>query len=185
MSNSIVAYFSDPQNRKLELTESITLSFVLIATIIGSITSFIILISSAKRSLTHPHMMLIMSLMMADFLVSFAETIFLFMQLTDGAWNTKILDPVTFCMVKSTLSTIFVNCEAFSFALIAAERYFVIVKGWYNHEKITMLSIALSWISAIGFQSVLLTNSDRRYTQYLLITSSLVLRCSGMNITLT
>jgi hypothetical protein len=156
MSSNIVEYFANKENGFLD-TQDITIhSITLLVSVIGAFASAIILISTAKKSGMSPHMLLIVTLMITDFLATSIGSIFFAVVIGFGGWRTPLVDSVSFCTRNTAVTVLMIEVEAFSCALIAAERYLLIICGWKNHENHTKLAILANWCMALVFQPLYL-----------------------------
>jgi 7 transmembrane receptor (rhodopsin family) len=160
MSENITSYFEEHPYIELPPFGIIFQIVILSIAIIAALSNFAILVSTVRRKDINPHIMLIISMCVSDFLFSFFTAITIILQLEYRSWTSPSINAVLGCVINNFFSMLLMHTSGLSVLLLAVERYLVILKGWYGHEKWILGWISIQWIYSLSISLVGISSTD-------------------------
>ena len=148
-ANSTLPYTTD---------EMISMGFLFVISTIGSFGLVVILYASLFYRHS-PHGMLIISLCLSSLMVCLNGTVAGGINLGMGGLMSG--QPGLFkCKTESFIALVASSLSMVSLALVAGERYFVILGGVNNHSRQTIIAILITWIYAVVYASTTLISGE-------------------------
>ena len=138
--------------------ETVSIVFLIIISLTG-IFGLVVILSASTYYSHSPHGMLILSLCLSSLVVCLNTGIASVRNLAIGGLMSGQagLDK---CKTEGFIALSCIGTDMITLVLVAAERYYVIIKGASNHSKPTILAISLSWIYSIGYASSTLISGE-------------------------
>jgi hypothetical protein len=101
MSENITKYFEEHPYLELPPYGIVFQILVLSIALFAVLGNFAILASTVRRKDINPHLMLIISMCVSDFLMSASTAITIILQLVYGSWTTPLIGAVMNCVLNS------------------------------------------------------------------------------------
>ena len=122
---------------------------VLLITSFGTISNLAILLSTTTRKDINPHLVGIISLCVPDFLHNCITATILGCHLAYNSWTSPIMSAKLVCIFDTFICCLLMHASGLSLVVLAAERYVVIIKGWYQHDKIIYGWVGIQWLYSL------------------------------------